>query len=188
MGFLNYTGAVDGTDPLSARMQAAEAYGFDYLKFASISPDLIALDQFTMPQHQTVLRFWLGCGRIGGLPASVEIDPFKIREALGFIQVLEPNEGFSDLYYRLYGTKLVGVVGDDFTGLWVSEVPVGIRALMLDQYLAACVQRRPIYSENDTKAEFSIATRLCRLTLPMVGGDGVVDRVIVSSAPCPRPG
>ena len=57
MGFLNYTGAVDGTDPLSARMQAAEAYGFDYLKFASISPDLIALDQFTMPQHQTVLRF-----------------------------------------------------------------------------------------------------------------------------------
>ena len=90
----------------------------------------------------------------GGLPASAELDPFKIREALGFIQILEPNEDFSDLFYRLYGTKLLGVVGDDFTGLWVSEIPVGIRALLLDQYLAVCVQRQPIYSENDTKWNF----------------------------------
>ena len=123
----------------------------------------------------------------GGLPASAELDPFKIREALGFIQILEPNEDFSDLFYRLYGTKLVGVVGDDFTGLWVSEIPVGIRALLLDQYLAVCVQRRPIYSENDTKMEFFMTTRLYRLILPMVGADCMVDRVIVSSAPCPRP-
>ncbi len=67
MGFLNHKGTVESTDPLLAHMQAVEAYGFDYLKFASISPDLIALDHFTKPQHQTVLQFWLGCGRIAGV-------------------------------------------------------------------------------------------------------------------------
>ena len=185
---MNYAGAIDAADPLlSSHMDKPKTYGFSHLRFISISPDAVSVDQFSQFQQQVVLEFWLGCNRVEGLPASAELDPFKFSRALGFIQVLQPNEAGNDLFYRLYGTHLVGAVGGDFTGLWVSEIPLGIRALMHAQYIAACRLRRPIYSENDTKDEFSTTTRLCRLILPMAGADGVIDRVLVASAPCLRP-
>jgi hypothetical protein len=50
------------------------------------------------------------------------VDPVLLRPALGYINLLEPVDGGRDFRYRLYGSCIAEVTGDDLTGRRVSDL------------------------------------------------------------------
>jgi PAS domain-containing protein len=118
-----------------------------------------------------------------GLPHLREIDPFKLRPALGYLMVLEPVEDGRDFSYRLYGSTLARVSGFEMTGRRVSEHPasayvaefsIAINRAVLKAGVPIYTTRRPVGAE--------LAMRWHRLTLPFLDDSGTPARILAGIA------
>ena len=119
----------------------------------------------------------------GGLPHRREIDPFKLRPALGYLMVLEPVEEGRDFRYRLYGATLARISGLDMTrrkasehpaSAYVSEFSIAINRAALMARVPIYTTRRPVGAEH--------AMRWHRLTLPFVDDSGTPVRILAGAA------
>ena len=118
-----------------------------------------------------------------GLPHLREIDPFKLRQALGYLMVLEPVEGGRDFRYRLYGSTLARISGLEMTGRKASEHPASayVAEFSIAINRAALTAGMPIYStRRPVGAE--LAMRWHRLTLPFVDDSGRPARILAGTA------
>jgi hypothetical protein len=159
---------------------------FDGIFQATINPAKVSENDFTLPVHQSMYRFWIANWRPDKLPPSSTVDPLAFREALGYLHLVEPNADVSDFKYRVYATCVseIGVV--DMTGKWFSESPIPSWKFYSRQLAAAVALRAPIYSENDADYQVSVLIKWCRLLLPMVDTNGTVDRILVAIVPVNR--
>ena len=132
------------------------------------------------------LRFlamhWQMIARDGRLPHLREIDPFKLRPALGYLIVLEPVEDGRDFRYRLYGSILARISGIEMTGrktsehpasTYVSEFSIAINRATLTARVPIYTTRRPVGAE--------LAMRWHRLTLPFVDDSGTPVRILAGA-------
>jgi hypothetical protein len=118
-----------------------------------------------------------------GLPHLREIDPFKLRPALGYLMVLEPVEDGRDFRYRLYGSTIARVSGFDMTerrtsehpaSAYVSEFSIAINRAVLKAGVPIYTTRRPAGAE--------LAMRWHRLTLPFVDDSSAPRRILAGTA------
>ncbi len=119
----------------------------------------------------------------GSLPHLSEIDPFKLRPALGYLMVLEPIEGGCDFRYRLYGSAIARISGFDMTARRASEHPASayVSEFGIAVYRATLTARMPIYTtRRPVGAE--LAMRWHRLTLPFVDDSGTPARILAGTA------
>ncbi|HYB11754.1 MAG TPA: PAS domain-containing protein [Alphaproteobacteria bacterium] len=66
-------------------------------------------------------RYWGSIHRPVGLPSRQDIDPTAIPALLPRIWILDVQPEPFRLRHRLVGTRIVELVGEDFTGRWADE-------------------------------------------------------------------
>ncbi len=121
----------------------------------------------------------------GGIdvPAAM-LDPAEFRPALGYVNIVEPVNGGCDFRFRIFGTFVAAVTGQDLTGQFVSQIPASDYVVdhALACYRAAFARRLPLLSmriplgaENTHRWE--------RLVLPFVGPANVVSRLLIGVVP-----
>jgi hypothetical protein len=137
-----------------------------------------------------VLRFlhgyWLGLARDGDLPPVRAVDPVDMREALGYVLLLDVQPDGTDFVYRLYGSGVAATGGQDWTGWSVGAMGARTKTsydrFYRSVYRASLLARKPIYTEHRAP-DFQSARAWQRLVLPLAGPGGTVARFLVGNVP-----
>lgn len=67
-----------------------------------------------------LLEYWTGLRRGAALPLVTDINPIRMRPALGYVMLVDVVDGGRDFRYRLYGSGLASVSGFDMTSRLLS--------------------------------------------------------------------
>lgn len=131
------------------------------------------------PQLSKLYLHWLDHCEGGKLPSRSQFDVIELQPWLGHLMILKPIEGASDFLYKLHGTALVGIVGEDLTGNYLSNLDgLDRRDHLAKQYRNVCLIGCPAYKHSDSPFEKNYKT-INKLILP-VADDGVsVNTLIV---------
>jgi hypothetical protein len=141
-------------------------------------------DELAFPQLMVLHDFWARLGD-GAAPPNVRaVDPFAIRGALGYVNLIDIVEGGRDFRTRLYGSIIARVSSFDLTGTLISAAPMQpyMRAFHTACYRAAMARREPLVTRHgapdaETTAEWH------RLILPLVDDAGIIVRFLVGNLP-----
>jgi len=151
----------------------------------TIRPDPPA-DAIPHPTLRFLFGYWQGLPRQGDLPAQSGVDPVGMRPALGYILLLDVLPSGDDFVYRLYGSGVAGVGGQDWTGWSVAAMAEKTRSrygpFYRAIYRASLLSRQPIYSEH-CSPNFLSARAWQRIVLPLVDATGAVSRFLVGNVP-----
>jgi len=138
------------------------------------------------PTLRFLFEYWQGLPRDGDLPARSRIDPVEMRAALGYILLLDVLPSGDDFVYRLYGSGIAGVGGQDWTGWSVAAMGEKTKSsygrFYRSVYRASLLSRRPIYSEH-LSPSFLSARAWQRIVLPLADETGAVARFLVGNMP-----
>jgi len=74
------------------------------------------------PVVRSIVDYWLSIHPPDGLPARRHFDPVDVPKLLSNIGLIEVHENPRQFRIRLYGTALVSVMGEDYTGRWYHEL------------------------------------------------------------------
>lgn len=134
-----------------------------------------------LPQLAALLRYWDGLPRQADAPGPhlKLIDPLDMREALGFVTLIDIVDGGADFLYRVYGTRIAERYGADLTGRRTSETDNGsyAAAFLVAIYRAALKRAEPVFSEHYPSPRSSTA-KWTRVVLPLVGDSGGIERFL----------
>lgn len=119
------------------------------------------------PQLETLTGFWLALCANGLLPWREDFSPRALKPWLGNLALLEPV-GLGGFRFRLCGTYLGRRFGSDTTGKQIADLPIPLRAGLLDRLARAEALQAPILARvkvgaGDEEIEF------CELILPLSG-------------------
>src|SRR5262249_15539068 len=132
--------------------------------------------------------YWRAKAPPGRLPGRQHIDPLDIPRLLRHIAMFDVVHGGSALRFRfrLMGTGVVQLMGDDYTGRWVGETMAPDDHLKLH---AACAQvgvGQPHYWERLLPFPNREFVGHRRLALPLAGDGSTVDMIIGCHIPVLR--
>ena len=108
------------------------------------------------------------------IPTRADIDPLKIPDLLPFVFLIDVPADGSPLVYRLVGTAVVSLFGQEMTGQ-----PVGAGALpryragVLQRYRRIIAARRPFFHYAQLRELNNDFTHVKRLILPLSDGGRV---------------
>jgi hypothetical protein len=132
-------------------------------------------------------RYWLSKCRDGRLPTRAAIDPAEIRALLPHIILAEIETPFA-IRYRLVGTAVAKVHGDDFTGRLHGTV-TGFAGAGLDESFRRAVERAaPVFGHSGLDAGDGTWIGFEYAILPLSETGGTVDRCLAmecADAPAP---
>jgi hypothetical protein len=141
-------------------------------------------DQLEDERLRAMLEVWnaefegAGC-----IPGPDFVEPLRFRKALGYMMLLDVEQGGRDFRYRLYGTEISRRFMRDLTGRLVSEVPFKLsRVFFLAVYQAALVLRTPMFTKHAPPSLVHV-TSWSRLILPLSSDGAEVDRFLVGNIP-----
>ena len=127
--------------------------------------------------------YWESLPRSNGIPEVLQVEPERLRAALGYIMLVDVGEVAGDFRYALYGSKIAAVSGFDMTGKSIWDIPTvsAVQILFAGCYLAVGRARRPLYSVHEAPPSITVSA-WHRLILPL-GGSGAVRRFLVCNQP-----
>jgi len=144
------------------------------------------VDAIAHPTLRFLFGYWRGLPRTTDLPVHTQIDPVEMREALGYILLLDVQPSGADFVYRLYGSGIAGVGGQDWTGWSVAAMAEKTKSnygrFYRAVYRASLLSRRPVYSEHFSPSFLSARTWQ-RIVMPLVDATGAVSRFLVGNVP-----
>jgi len=118
-----------------------------------------------------------------GLPHFSWVEPGRVPSVIGFLMLLQVEQGGADFRYRLYGTEISRRFMVDLTGRRVSEVPVAMsRLFFLAVYRAAIARGEPVFTWHAPPLHVHV-TSWARLILPLAGDHGAIERFLVGNIP-----
>lgn len=134
-----------------------------------------------------LLAYWSTLASAGTLPFAHQIDPVKMRDALGYVALLDIVEDGCDFKYRVFGTVIAAVSEFDLTGQHLSEHPASpyIVEFAFAVYRAVLRRRAPVFTEHSPPAKLS-STIWQRLVLPLADDAGAAVRILSCNVPVPR--
>ncbi len=139
--------------------------------------------------HRTLrflLDYWNLLPRAGDLPAATAIDPVEMRAALGYILLLDVLPSGDDFVYRIYGSGIAGIGGQDWTGWSVAamgqKTGSNYGRFYRSVYRASLLSRRPLFTEHFSP-RFLSARSWQRIVLPLVDAEGAVARILCGNVP-----
>ena len=136
-----------------------------------------------------LLADWQGLPRSRDIPHLSDIDPIRLRPALGYIILLDAIEGSRDFQVRLYGTTIAEISGLDMTGKLLSEhrASAYTTEFAIAASRAALNRRQPLYTtRKPVAADFT--AQWPRLALPFVDDSGKATRLLVGTVALGREG
>lgn len=139
-------------------------------------------DNDTIPleeRAQRLIDYWRRKKPGGKLPGRAHIDPTEIPDLLPHIGLIDVIGGGSDFRYRLLGTYLNQIFGEDFTGTKVSETKVGEYGdLLIDLYRSALLANGPIISDSIFEFREKNHLKIRRILLPLARDGKEVDMIL----------
>lgn len=139
------------------------------------------------------LRFfcdhWTSLKRGAAFPHYRAVDPLEMGPILGYVVLLDPVDGNRDFRYRLFGSAIAAVSEVDLTGRLASALIASppVVEFGLACYRAAARRMEALYTVRSPLGAYRTA-QWHRLTLPLVGDDGRLARLIAVSLPIGRNG
>lgn len=136
-----------------------------------------------LEELRSVLRYWQGLPRVGGVPDILRVDPEALLAALGYIMLIDIDERSGDLRYALYGSKIAEVAGFDMTGKSVWDIPTTtpIQTFFAACYMAARQLKCALYTIHQAPPAITVS-HWHRVILPL-GEAGEVKRFLVCNMP-----
>ena len=127
--------------------------------------------------------YWQSLPRSAGVPEVLQVEPERLRAALGYIMLVDVGEETGDFRYALYGSKIAAVSGFDLTGKSIWDIPTlsAIQVFFAACYLAVGRSRRPLYSVHEAPPTITVSA-WHRLILPLGRADEV-RRFLVCNQP-----
>lgn len=155
-------------------------------------PDLVWNPSTELASAQEIhflMDYWRDSAAAGAPPHMRQIDPVKLRPALGYVMLLDAVDGGRDFRYRLYGSIVASVSGFDMTGKLLSQHPASpyVTEFAIASYRAALQRRDPLYTERSPLGAAQ-TRRWQRIALPLVDDTGAVVRFLAGTAPIDRDG
>jgi hypothetical protein len=113
------------------------------------------------------------------LPPWSAIDVFDLRPWLGHLILLEVIDGGADFRYRVHGTALVALRGEDLTGRHLSTLPRG-RDRLLQEYRGCIAAARPTVLRRRYLGGGRDYITVVKGILPFAEDGRTVDRLLVA--------
>lgn len=136
-----------------------------------------------------LLAYWSRIAGTNSIPRTRDIDAIAMRAALGYIALLDVQDGGADFRYRVFGTAIAAVSDFDMTGRLLSDLPASLYIVefALAAYRAVVMRRAPLFTEH-TPAGTVVVKTWQRIIMPLVDDEGAVVRLLSCNVPIPRDG
>lgn len=145
-------------------------------------------EAFPWPEIDALWRYWRRVSALSddGRFRAADIEPLRLRGALGNLIVAEPMDDGFDAFYRIYGGNIALTAGHDWTGFRLSQMNRGARTRLAlfhrAAYRAVYLSARPLVTRHRSAPAGGFA-RWHRLILPARDEAGAVSRFVVGLVP-----
>jgi hypothetical protein len=133
------------------------------------------------PRLRQLLDYWRAIAPAGRLPGRQHLDPLDIPALLPWLWLLEVHHAPLRFRFRLAGTQIAAVHGEDPTGRWFDEFyagrPIGP---VVERMCAAIDQKAPIWRMGPSWAMPEAKWRAIEaLTVPLAADGVSVDMLLM---------
>lgn len=129
------------------------------------------------PKLRALFEYWDGKRNGRTFPARASIDPVELRSLLPNVLLVDVEHDPLRFRYRLVGTELTAVLGQELRGRYVDEMPVWFRKFAEAAYRQVVDARAPTYSDINTVENFW-PVRYSRLLLPLSSDGAAIDVIL----------
>lgn len=131
------------------------------------------IDGPTLAATQALLAYWQGKCGADSIPRRDDIVPAEILPYLPNLVIAEPIEDGRDWLYRLVGTEVVWLGGQDPTGKRNSEVlPPDVATRYSADFRRGAETRKPWFAQGNFAAPGLESMRFEAVGLPILARDG----------------
>ena len=131
--------------------------------------------------QKELLEYWSDKSGHRPMPSRADLDPVDIPHLLPHIGLIDVLGGGLRFRYRLIGTNLNEVFGQDFTGTYLDQARSGDHLNYLDALYKRCIQGpRVVYSESESSYENRTHLWVARLLLPLSRDGERVNMILYS--------
>jgi hypothetical protein len=135
--------------------------------------------QLVMPGQRELFDYWLRSAGARRMPARSDLDPFKVPRLLPSIGLIDVRNGLEQAAFRLAGTRLHDIYGQEITGKSAREVFAGQQAEYWRRVHDRVIGRGlPLHGVVRGPAEGRDHVVLFWLRLPLSEDGGRVDRIL----------
>jgi len=129
------------------------------------------------PENKALLDYWLSLNSRSGLPFRRQIEPRRIPQVLPHLVIIDVKRlsgGAPELFVRLAGTGIRGLLGIEATGRdWLDIVPDDDREQLLARVKAALTQPAGYVERSSYKEPGNDLAKVETLALPMCEQEGL---------------
>lgn len=131
-------------------------------------------------QLAALYRHWTDRREGNRLPSRDSFDVMELQPWMGHLILIAVIDGGQDFLYRLHGTTLVGIVGQDLTGRLVSGfTDERRRAGLMDKYRYVVQSGDPLFVACDSNPDELNYKSIRKLILPLSDNGREVDMLLV---------
>jgi hypothetical protein len=135
--------------------------------------------QLVMSGQRELFDYWLGSAGARPMPARSDLDPLKVPRLLPSIGLIDVRDGLDSACFRLAGTRLHDIYGQEITGKRAGEVFSGERADYWRRIHARVLEQGlPLHGVVRGPAKDRDHVVLFWLRLPLSEDGGRVDRIL----------
>lgn len=135
--------------------------------------------QLVTQGERELFDYWLRSAGTKRMPARSDLDPLKVPRLLPHLGLIDVMDGLHQASFRLAGTRLRDVYGQEITGKRVDEVFAGDRAAYWRRIHERIMRLgRPLHGVVRGPAEGRDHIVLFWLRLPLSEDGGRVDRIL----------
>lgn len=107
----------------------------------------VARSEITSQMIPGIVAHWDSLRGAREMPRRDEIDPLNLRPWLPYISIVEIHHAPFRVRYRLVGTEVARIIGEDFSNRWLDETGWTAESITLNAMLYSRVveARQPLY-------------------------------------------
>ena len=140
------------------------------------------IDCARYPEIDRALAYWRAKKGAREMPSRADIDPLEITKALPRVMMAEVSHDPLEFRYRLAGTGLFAMHGQELTGKLARELePPEFGALIHEHYCETVARRAPILHLIELNVNY-LTTSYARIILPLSSDGTVIDRLMTVEA------
>lgn len=136
--------------------------------------------QLVTPGQRELYDYWLSCAGARPMPARSDLDPFRVPKLLPSMGLIDVGHGLAGASFRLAGTRLHDIYGEELTGKSIDQIFSGRAADYWQRVHKSVIESAvPRHGVVRGPVEGRDHVVLFWLRLPLSEGGGRVDRILI---------